>query len=135
MLIRSAGGRRRTYNPEEGRGRKGPISRKEAMQELIDTVTTSAATRPGYTPWNATLWALCDQGNKEAWFDIPIPAYEWFTEFGLAGITTGDPPDSHAAERMRLLCLSSEQPAVAVLRRFAATGGPLVRRSDLLGSA
>eukprot|EP00208_Stichococcus_sp_RCC1054_P001882 CAMPEP_0206137922 /NCGR_PEP_ID=MMETSP1473-20131121/2937_1 /ASSEMBLY_ACC=CAM_ASM_001109 /TAXON_ID=1461547 /ORGANISM="Stichococcus sp, Strain RCC1054" /LENGTH=224 /DNA_ID=CAMNT_0053531193 /DNA_START=108 /DNA_END=779 /DNA_ORIENTATION=- len=28
-----------TYNPEEGRGRNNPISQKEAMQELIDTVS------------------------------------------------------------------------------------------------
>lgn len=28
-----------TYNPEEGRGRKGPVSQATAMQELIDTVT------------------------------------------------------------------------------------------------
>ncbi|KAH7292944.1 hypothetical protein KP509_28G004600 [Ceratopteris richardii] len=33
----------RTYNPENGRGRKNPVSREQAMKELLDVINS---TRP-----------------------------------------------------------------------------------------
>lgn len=38
----------RTYNPEDGRGRKGPVSRSQAMDELAEAVTSLSP--DGFTP-------------------------------------------------------------------------------------
>lgn len=37
-----------TYNPEDGRGRKGPVSRSQAMDELAEAVTSLSP--DGFTP-------------------------------------------------------------------------------------
>ena len=45
----------RTYNPPEGRGQKAPISQKEAMQELLDTVGTAQAASQSRVDWRVTV--------------------------------------------------------------------------------
>lgn len=62
-----------TYNPEEGRGRKNPVTKEQAMQELVDVVNS---TKPdGFTP------TIVEQTDSYLRVEYESPTFGFIDDF------------------------------------------------------
>jgi len=62
-----------TYNPEEGRGRKNPATKEQAMKELVEVVST--ITPDGFTP------KIIKQTDDYLYAEFESPTFGFIDDF------------------------------------------------------